>query len=145
MGEGGALNDASVRLELLVEDYKESAFLLSAKGFNGGILDLEPCHVCDSVAIPDYEESHIQLLLKSNDLNKPGSLFKAGVQVCNSKVLLEAVKRNKELDRLVRETNSLGDRYSKYKEVLKAVEIHLKWIEDGKKVDANGYPVLSTA
>ena len=145
MGEGGALNDASVRLELLVEDYKESACLLSAKGFNGGVLDLEPCHVCDSVAIPDNKEAHIQILLKINAFNKAGSLFKSGVHVCNSNILLEAVKRNKELDRLVREKNSLGDRYSKYKEALKAVEIHLKWIAGGKKVDANGYPVLSTA
>ena len=77
--------------------------------------------MCDSVAIPDDEEAHIQLLLKSNALNKAGSLFKAGVQVCNSKVLLEAAKRKNELERLTKEKKALADRDNKQNEGLKAV------------------------
>ena len=42
LGEGGAPEEATVRLQLLVDDYNERARMLNANGFNGDILDLEP-------------------------------------------------------------------------------------------------------
>ena len=59
MGAGGAPKEATIRLELLVKDYEKCARMLNAKGFNGGVLDLEPPRVEKIASIPDDEEAQI--------------------------------------------------------------------------------------
>ena len=45
MGDGGAPEEASRRMELLLKDYQEGARRLTQMGFNGDVLDLEPPRV----------------------------------------------------------------------------------------------------
>ena len=143
LGEGGAPEEATVRLELLVDDYNERARMLNANGFNGDILDLEPRRVEENTEIGADEEAQIQQILKNKAVNAAGGLFKAGIIVANGRVILEAAKRQRE-----NTTKADGAKVQKKKddtedEQMKAIEIYRKWLTNGKKTDGNGYPELS--
>ena len=140
MGAGGAPKEATIRLELLVKDYEECARMLNARGFNGGVLNLEPPRVEKTASIPDDKETRIQLILKNKVMNKAGSLFKVGVHVANSRVLLEATRRYMEGYTEAKVTNLLKDKSEKNNEVLKVRELHCKWVTDGKKIDSKATP-----
>ena len=143
MGAGGAPKEATIRLELLVKDYEECARMLNARGFNGGVLDLEPPRVEKTASIPDDEEAQIQLILKNKVMNKAGSLFKVGVHVANSRVLIEAARRHREGCTKAKAAKVLKDKCEKNNEALKAIELYRKWVADGKKIDGKGYPELT--
>ena len=97
MGEGGAPPEASSRMELLEEEYNECAETLLRLGYNGKVLDLRPRRVAAmEEGLPDDEEAQVQHILDKNLITKSGGLFKTGIIVSNSRVVLEAAKRKRQ-------------------------------------------------
>ena len=55
-------------------------------------MDLEPRRVQEDT-LPADEEAAVEELVKNKGMNKAGSLYRAGVIMANSRVVLEGVKR----------------------------------------------------
>ena len=143
MGEGGAPEEATVRLQLLVDDYNERANKLTEIGFNGAVPDLEPRRVEENTEIPADEEAQIQQILKNKAVNTAGGLFKASVIVANGRVILEAARRQGAETKKADGVKVQKKKDEKEDEQMKAIEIYRKWVTDGKKTDGKGYPELS--
>ena len=93
LGEGGAPEDVQRMMVLLEDDYKKASNKLGQMGFNREVLDLE-LKVAD---VPDEitkdEEKLIQKIIDTKAVNSAGKLFKLGIYMANSKVVLEAARR----------------------------------------------------
>ena len=81
LGEGGAPEEATERLNLLMKDYKEGAERLTRMGFNGEVLDLEPSRVQEKV-IPEGEEAQIKALIKNKSTNSAGGTYVQNWSTC---------------------------------------------------------------
>ena len=142
LGEGGAPAAEQERLAALVVDYGAKADGLTAAGFNGELLDLEPRQVLDATIVPESEEEAAQKIVAENGMTKAGRLYKAGTIVANSRVVLraheivleqlQAAKDKKEFER-----KENGDWV-----LWVGLKSYMKWVADGKSVDANGHPTL---
>ena len=77
LGEGGAPEEARVRMESLVDDYSEVAEMLTNSGFNGNILNLAPRQVSRET-FPEDEEAQIEHIIKNKGMMKAGKLYKVG-------------------------------------------------------------------
>ncbi len=111
-------------------------------GFNSQVLDVEPQQP-EEYAIPDGEEEQIKALVDGKVTNSAGGMFKIGMLVVNSRVML---KSNEKLDEIKKEADE--KRQQKTKEKVEkteqaAIVAFCQWIDRGRRVDANGYPALS--
>jgi hypothetical protein len=141
LGPGGAPDDAQARIESLVEDYGERSNELTGLGFNGDIFDLAPRRV-QEIDLPANEEAAINLLIKNKGMNKAGSLYKAGVIMANSRVVLEAARRSALLTEKEKE-NAAQKREDKERQSLSdAVSAFRNWVNQGGKTLEDGSPVL---
>ena len=61
-------------------------------GFNGNVLNIEPPRVKKRAFLED-EEKQIQAIIDNKTINKAGGLFRCGVHIANSDVVLEANRR----------------------------------------------------
>ena len=89
LGEGGAPESVTQRLELLVEDYERAKESLRVLGFNDGVMDLEPAKVVEYV-MPETDEKKVDALVKSGKMSSAGTLFRMGIIVANTEVVLKA-------------------------------------------------------
>jgi len=97
LGKGGAPEEGTERLSMLVSNYKVGAKRVEEMGSNKNILSLWPPLVLRS-KIPEGEEAQIQALVDGKAINKAGAMFKLGLQVANSRVMLKANKRMLKLE-----------------------------------------------
>ena len=74
----------------LVDDYSEVAEKLRNSGFNGNILNLAQWKM-NHETFPEDQEAQIELIIKNNGMTKAGKLYKAGIIIANSRVVLEAL------------------------------------------------------
>ena len=113
-------------------------------GFNADLFDLEPKKVV-AVALPEDEEAQIQKILNSGGMNKAGTLFNLGTIVVNSKVLLEAHRRNKvqlKEAQVVKEKARLAAINEKLE--VACTQFNL-WNAAGSRVDAeSGYLIMTS-
>lgn len=143
LGEGGAPPEASSRMELLEEEYNECAETLLRLGYNGKVLDLRARRVAAmEEGLPDDEEAQVQHILDKNMITKSGGLFKTGIIVSNSRVVLEAAKRKKAMEEEKKKKKAEKDRNKEDKDTYAAASYFAKWTRDGEKVDADGKPKL---
>ena len=89
--------EATERLNLLMKDYKEGAERLARMGFNSKVLDLESSRVEEKL-IPEGEEAQIEALVRNKATNSAGGMFKIGLHVVNSRVMLEANRKITEME-----------------------------------------------
>ena len=144
LGEGGAPEEARVRMESLVDDYSEVAEELTNSGFNGNILNLASRQVSHET-FPEDEEAQIEHIIKNKGMTKAGKLYKAGIIMANSRVVLEAHRRSallaeKERDEAVQKKKDKEQQY-----ILEAVDAFHRWVAQGQQItnDAGfSYPVL---
>jgi len=144
LGEGGAPEEARKRMELLVKDYEKSASEMDRLGFNGGVMDLEARHV-DDLQIPEDEEELIQHIVDNKLINRAGGLFKCGIQIANSRVVLEASKRVEENEKAEKARKAEKVQEKEEGATWAAILTFGKWLTKGSPVDANGYPKLGKA
>ena len=92
--------------------------------------------------MPDDEEAQVQHILDKNLITKSGGLFKTGIIVSNSRVVLEAAKRKKAMEEEKKRKKEEKDRKKEDKDTYAAATYFGKWIKDGENVDADGKPKL---
>jgi hypothetical protein len=142
LGEGGAPEAEQKRMRDLYSDYCATREELAGMEFNVDLLDLEPPQVTD-LPIPENEEAAIQALLENGGVNKAGSLFRVGVCVANSRVVLETLRRTKELAEKVRNEKEEARKVADDGKLKSALEAFGKWCGDGNKVDGDNHPIMS--
>lgn len=144
LGPGGAPEKAKVRIEELVKDYAECSNRLTSLGFNGGVLDLEPRRVQEDT-LPADEEAAVQELVKNKGMNKAGSLYRAGVIMANSRVVLEAAKRVSLQAEKEKENASRKREEKEEQLILDGVSAFRRWVAHGRlflEEDGHKYPTL---
>ena len=65
---------------------------MSQLGFNGAVLDVEPPRA-KKRKLMESEEEQIKAIIDNKTINKTGGLFRCGVHIANSDVVLEANRR----------------------------------------------------
>jgi len=144
LGEGGALEDASRRLKLLVKDYEAIATKLTRMGFNGDVLDLRPRQVKeDDDEIPEDEEKTIQYIIDNKLLNKAGGLFKCGLSIANCRVITEAGRRMAELEKKKKEEKTQKQSAKATQSEWDAFKLYDNWKRAGKPM-ADGKPKFAS-
>ena len=94
----------------------------------------------EEVVLPANEEAVINLLIKNKEMNKAGSLYKAGVIVANSQVVLEAARRS---TLLVEKENAAQKKEGKeWQSLFDGVGAFHNWDNQGKNTFKDGSPVL---
>ena len=141
-GEGGAPEEASDRIELLMEDYEEGARRLTEMEFNGEVLDVEPPQA-ENYSVPEGEDDQVKALVDGKATNSASGMFKVGVLVVNSRAMLRAKEQLDDMEKEAKEKKQQKNLEKAEKKEQAAVVAFNRWIEQGRKVDANGYPVLS--
>ena len=91
LGAGGTPQESLVQMEELVKDYAQSGKKFMEMGYNGEILDLQPRIVIDYIC-PPTEEAQIEHIVKNKLVSSAGGLFKAGILIANSQVVLEGAR-----------------------------------------------------
>ena len=142
LGEGGAPEEGTARLVILVDDYNVGAKKVEEMGFNKNILSLRP-PVVSTPKIPEGEEAQIQALVDGKAINKAGAMFKLGLQVANSRVMLEANKRMVKLEEEAKANKERKKKKESEGKDQKAIEAFNAWITKGKCIDTKGHPVLN--
>jgi hypothetical protein len=140
-GIGGAPEEATKRIDLLLKDYQEGAKRLTELGFNGSVLDLEPPKA-EERAIPQGDEAKIEAIIKNKALNKSGSLFKIGEQIANSQNVLEAARRVREKAEKSKVEKEYVMQEKKDNANMHAILHYAKWVRDGKQSTPDGQPKL---
>ena len=145
LGPGGAPEKAQVRIEELVKDYADCSNRLTSLGFNGGVLDLDPRRL-NEYTLPVDEEAAVEQLVNNKGMNKAGSLYKAGVIMANSRVVLEAAKRAS-LQAAKEKENTARKREEREKQLLvDGVSAFRRWVAQGRlflEEDGHQYPTLT--
>ena len=142
MGEGGAPDDATNRLDHLRADYRKSAETLTEMGFNGAMFDIEPPVVSKDV-IPEGNEAKIQHIIDNRLINKAGGLYKTGLIIANAQVVLEAAKRIAVLDAKAKAKAELKKTIDVLKRDGEAQKAHREWVCEGRLVNDDGNPKLN--
>jgi hypothetical protein len=144
LGDGGAPPEMTARIEMLVKDYEDTGSLLSTLGFNGHVLDIKP-RMAEEITLPEDEEATIKHIIDNKIISKAGGLFKCGVHVANCRVVLEAAKRMKEVEKEKRKQKDITDGENKAKKCWIAVTHFMKWKADGEPEveDIPGRPRLT--
>ena len=142
LGEGGAPEEGTVRLELLLEEYKRVAAKASVLGYNGEVLDLEPARV-EERHIPDGEDDQVKALVEAKTINKAGTLFKCGTNMVNGRVMLRAKKLIDEEATKCKEAKEEKKKKAAETKEDKAIFAHGKWVRLGRLLDKNKNPKLS--
>jgi len=109
--------------------------------YNGEVLDLEPPVAKNAVLLAD-EDAEVDYIVKNRLINKAGGLFKAGLQIANSRVVIRAAKRIAEEDKLkalAAEQKKKARRETLQSEAKMAFG---RWKADGRKMNDNGSPQL---
>ena len=135
LGEGGAPQEAQVRLEHLVEDYATSRNKLMELGFNGEVLDLKPKTVAanSSSALTMEEEDLIEEIVGKKIISSAGGLYKAGVVIANCRAVTQAARRSQ-----AALLEAIGENLEKRKakerlDRLNARAAFRKWVDQGRK------------
>jgi hypothetical protein len=138
LGEGGAPSEQLERMELLTKDYVENALELRRMGYNGQVLDAKIPVAKTAEQILD-EDAQVEKLIEEKRLGSAGGLFKAGIIVANSNVVVKAAARKRamaaEKERKKLEDKELKDQNSESS----AVHIYSVWKRRGKNMK-NGTP-----
>ena len=145
LGEGGAPEEQSERLELLVEEYRQCAATLDKLGFHGKLLDIE-VPVAKKFSIPESKEAQIDAIVANKGtIHRAGMLYRVGECVANSHVICEAHKRieKKEQEDMMKKKNEKKAELDK-KDWL-AIGRFNAWKREGKPRDAAGNPKFSSA
>jgi len=132
LGKGGAPEEGTERLGMLINNYKVGAKRLEEMGFNKNILSLWPPVVSRS-KIPEAEEAQIQALVDGKAINKTGALFKLGLQVANGRVMLEANKRMLKLEQEAKTNKERKKQKDSDEKDQKAIKSFKYWITKGKR------------
>ena len=133
LGEGGAPEEARVRMESLVDDYSEVAEKLTNSGFNGNILNLAPRQVSRET-FPEDEEAQIEHIIKNKGMTKAGKLYKAGIIMANSRVVLEAHRRSALLTEKERDDALQKKKDKEQQYILEGVDAFHRWLAQGKQI-----------
>jgi len=142
LGEGSAPEEGTARLVILIDDYNVGAKKVEQMGFNKNILSLQP-PVVSTPKIPEGEEAQIQALVDGKAINKAGAMFKLGLQVANSRVMLETNKRMVKLEKEAKANKERKKKKESEEKDQKAIEAFNAWITKGKCIDTKGHPVLN--
>ena len=142
LGVGGAPQESLVRMEELVKDYAQSGKKLTEMGYNGEILDLQPRIVVDYIC-PATEEAQIEHIVKNKLVSSAGGLFKAGVLIANSRVVLEGARICAENQRLSMEEALDKKREREATVKLDGYKAFGTWENNGCRMDGDGYPVMN--
>ncbi len=91
-GEGGAPQEAQDWMHSLVDEYNDIGSRLKTSGLNGDVLSLAPW-IVNQEPLPVDEEAQVEKILQNKGMTKAGKLYKAGIVMANSRVILEAHRR----------------------------------------------------
>ena len=140
MGDGGAPEEASRRMELLLKEYQEGARRLPQMGFNGDELDLEPPRVEEAEYL-DGDEEKIEAIIKNKIISRAGGLCKIGVNVADCRVLLEAEKRMNAIEKATKKKKEQKKKDDAQSDESLAIYHYNKWVVEGK-IYEEGKPKL---
>ena len=143
LGEGGAPAAEQERLEALVTDYAAKSDGLTAIGFNGDLLDLEPRVVDDGDDVPSDEEEQALGIVLNKGMTKAGRLYKAGIVVANSRVILRAHEIAQEQEADAKQKKEYQKKESADCTLWIGLKCFIAWVKDGRCVDGNGHPILT--
>ena len=144
LGEGSAPAAEQERLEALVTDYAAKSDGLTAIGFNGDLLDLEPRVVDDDDDVPSDEEEQAQGIVKNKGMTKAGRLYKAGIVVANSRVILRVHEIAQEHEAAEKQKKEFQKKESADCTLCWiGLKCFIAWVKDGRCVDGNGHPILT--
>jgi len=135
-GEGGAPEEASERMELLLKEYKEGGKKLTDMGFNGDVLDLEPVRVEEAEPLAGQEE-RVQAIINGNTMSKAGRLNKIGIKIANCDDMLEAKRRMDEAAKKKKENGERDKRYKNEQDDYKATKLFELWKKNGRPMQGN--------
>jgi hypothetical protein len=141
LGEGGAPEELANRIVKLVEDYSQLGDELSRAGYNGGVLDLE-LPVARNDTLQADEDAQVEEIVKKRSINKAGGLFRAGVSIANSRVVLRAAKIIADADALNKAKAEQKKRERQETLQSEAKMAFGRWKADGRKVNDDGSPQL---
>ena len=142
LGEGGAPEEATRRIELLVADYEECVHTLNKLGLNGNVLDLQPRTVEDD-KYPSDEEKQIEHIVKNKLINKSGGLFRSGIIIANCRVVTEAGSRAQVIEEKAKKEKEKKKIDGIENKNMKAVCYAAQWESKDKPVDESGHPKLT--
>ena len=92
------------------------------------------------------EEAQVEKILQNKGMTKAGKLYKAGIVMANSRVILEAHRRWGEM---VDKDKQQAEKKKKDKEqqwISDGIEAFRRWVEQGRQITSdagNNYPILS--
>ena len=92
---------------------------------------------------PIDKEATIQALVKNGGVNIARSLFRVGISVTNSRVVLETLRRTKEQSEKAKEEKECAWKAADDGKLKSGLEAFGKWCGDGSKVDGNNIPIMS--
>ena len=72
-GEGGAPEEASNHMDILVSEYEEAGRTLTRLGFNGGLLDIK-AKVVEKIIPPVNDEAAVQAIIDNKAINNNAQL-----------------------------------------------------------------------
>ncbi len=141
LGEGGAPAELTSKMEKLVDDYADIGWQLTQLGYNGEVLDLEPPVATNSALLAD-EDAEVDYIVKKRLINKAGGLFKAGLQIANSRAVIRAAKRIAEEDKL-KALEAEQKKKVRRETLQSAAKMAFgRWKADGRKTNDDGSPEL---
>ncbi len=141
LGEGGAPAESANRMAQLVDKYSKLREELSGSGYNGDVLNLEP-PVARNDILQAGKDAQVKEIVKNRTINKAGGLFRAGVQIANSRVVLRAAKiiANEDALNKAKATQKKKERQESLQ--LEANLAFKRWKADGRKMNDDGSPQL---
>lgn len=143
-GEGGAPEQESKMIELLVEDYAKCAADLAGMGFNEDILDLEAATVePKNYLTAENEEELVDKIIASKAIGKAGGMFKTGMLIANAPIIVMAEKKMAALEKAGMEEKEKNATHAEKKKTWDGAAAYEKWVLGGRKKDSESKPILS--
>jgi hypothetical protein len=110
-------------------------------GYNVEVLDLEPSIATNSALLAD-EDAEVDYIVKNRRINQEGGLFKAGLQIANSRAVIRAAKQIAEEDKL-KALEAEQKKKVRRETLQSAAKMAFgRWKADGRKTNDDGSPEL---
>ena len=91
---------------------------------------------------PQWDEAKIKAIIENKLINKSGSLFKLGVQVVNGRVILEARKRQVQMENEMKEKKLQKKKLDAMGKDELAIYSLNQWCYGGSETNKEGNPKL---